>query len=227
MTGVAKQLGLVAVALAAACLSACGGEDASQAVAPPTASPITPPAATGLSVDGCLAQTVANGRSLQNILIPDVLVLDLSQPAGFPNGRKFDDPVIDREFAMLFLDLRRHPLSTFVDMPLNPNVFDQPLRTTFPYYAPPLGTPTLSATNGVNFNFRTDPTSAYTRLDRMGLPAVSTAVVVGTSKLTYNDSSPLVDATGANAPLILQGFRALTNSLNDDFKALGLTPCGI
>jgi len=213
---------LLALVMAA---SGCGGEGTGQAVPAPTVAPVTPPAATGLSIDGCLQQTVANGRSLQNILIPDVLVLDLSQPAGFPNGRKFDDPVIDLEFAALFLDLRTQPVTTFVNRVLNPFVFDQPLRTTFPYYAAPLGTPTLSATNGVNFNFRTDPASAYTRVDRMGLPAVSTAVVVGSSKLTYNDSTPTADAAGTNAPLILEGYRNLTNALNDDFKALGLTPC--
>jgi hypothetical protein len=59
----------------------------------------------------------------------------------------------------------------------------------------------------------------------MGLPAISTAVVVGSSKLVYNDSTPTVDAAGTNAPLILEGYRSLTNALNDDFKGLGLTPC--
>lgn len=226
MIAMSGKTGLSSVVLALVIgLSGCGGEDASQAVAPPTVAPVTPPVATGLSIDGCLQQIVANGRSLQNILIPDVVVLDLAQPAGFPNGRKFDDPVIDLEFAALFLDLRTQPVTTFVSRVLNPNVFDQPLRTTFPYYAPPLGTPTLSATNGVNFNFRTDPASAYTRVDRMGLPAISTAVVVGSRKLTYNDSTPIVDAAGTNAPLILEGYRNLTNALNDDFKGLGLTPC--
>ncbi len=221
-----KQLCIRSCTLAALIvLASCGGEDSSQPVAPPSVAPVTPPVATSLSFDACLAQTVANGRSLQNILIPDVLVLDLSQPAGFPNGRTFEDPVIDLEFAALFLDLRTQPVTTFVNRVLNPFVFDQPLRTTFPYYAPPLGSPTLSATNGVNFNFRTDPTSAYTRVDRMGLPAISTAVVLGSSKLVYNDSTPSVDAAGTNAPLILEGYRNLTNALNDDFKALGLTPC--
>jgi hypothetical protein len=226
MIALPRKIGLALGALALILgVSGCGGDNAGQAVAPPTAAPVTTPVATGLSIDACLAQTVANGRSLQNILIPDVLVLDLSQPAGFPNGRKLDDPVIDLEFAALFLDLRTQPITTFVTRVLNPNVFDQPLRTTFPYYAPPLGIPTLSATNGVNFNFRTDPTNAYTRVDRMGLPAISTAVVVGSSKLVYNDSSPTVDAAGTNAPLILEGYRNLTNALNDDFKGLGLTPC--
>jgi hypothetical protein len=226
MIAMSRKLGLSSLTLALVfALGGCGGDSASQAVAPPTVAPVTPPATTSLSFDGCLQQTVANGRSLQNILIPDVLVLDLSQPAGFPNGRKFDDPVIDLEFAALFLDLRTQPITTFVNRVLNPNVFDQPLRTTFPYYAPPLGNPTLSATNGANFNFRTDPASAYTRVDRMGLPAISTAVVVGSSKLVYNDSTPTVDAAGTNAPLILEGYRSLTNALNDDFKGLGLTPC--
>jgi Domain of unknown function (DUF4331) len=225
-----KKKLLTSIALVAlATLSACGGDGGSTQVAavpPPTAAPPPPPpTSAGLSVDACLNQQVAFGRSLVNILVPDVLVLDLAQPAGFPNGRDLDDPVIDLALAALFLRLSTHPVTTFVGLPVNPNVFDQPLRTTFPFYAAPLGSPQLSATNGVNFNFRADPAGNFVRVERAGVAAISTAVVLGAAKNVYNDSNPTADAAGTNVPLILEGYRGLTNALNDDFRGLQLTPC--
>jgi Domain of unknown function (DUF4331) len=223
-----------ALALAAA-TAGCGGDDAAPVavvpppppvavVPPPPPPPTPPPAQMGLSLTKCLNQDVA-GRKLVDILVPDLLFLDLSKPAGFPNGRDFDDPVIDIELAALFLDLTVHPATTLVTARLNPDNFDQPLRSTFPFYAGPLGNPTLSPTTGTDFNFRLDPPGNYVRVDRMGLPAVSTAVVLGANKLLYNDSSPTADAAGTNVPRILEGYQDLTNRLNDDFKGLGLTPC--
>lgn len=229
-----KQKLMLGVALAAMALStsACNSNDL---VTPPPPPPVVtpppppppppPPGPTSFDVTRCLNQVVAGGRSLQGILIPDVLTLDLSQPSGFPNGRDLDDPVIDLALAGLFLDLTRHSVLTFVNLPVNPNVFDQPLRTTFPFYAAPLGTPTLSPTTGTNFNFRTDPVGNFVRVDRAGAPAISTAVVLGANKLRYNDSNPTEDAAGVNVPRILEGYQQLTNSLNDDFRGLGLTPC--
>jgi Domain of unknown function (DUF4331) len=229
-----KQKLMLGVALLAMSMStaACNSNDLSTppppppvVTPPPPPPPPPPPGPTSFDVTRCLNQVVAGGRSLQSILIPDVLVLDLSQPSGFPNGRDLDDPVIDLELAALFLDLTRHSVLTFVNLPVNPNVFDQPLRTSFPFYAAPLGTPTLSPTTGTNFNFRTDPAGNYIRVDRAGVPAISTAVVLGANKLRYNDSNPTEDAAGVNVPRILEGYQQLTNSLNDDFRGLGLTPC--
>jgi hypothetical protein len=227
---------LTAVALAAMALAtaSCGGDGNGTPIAvtpppPPVAvvpppPPPPPPTQAGLSVAPCLAQTVA-GRSVQSILIPDQLDLDLSQPSGFPNGRDLDDPVIDLILAAIFLDLSKHPVDTLVNARVNPFVFDQPLRTTFPFYAAPLGSPPISPSTGSNFNFRTDPATNFVRVDRAGIPAVSTAVVLGAAKLLYNDSNPTQDAAGTNVPRILEGYQDLTNKLNDDFKGLGLTPC--
>ncbi len=213
-----SAIGLLALSTS---LAGCGGDDTGGAVA---VTPPPPPPVANLSFARCLSQMVG-GRSVQDILIPDQLELDLSQPAGFPNGRDLDDPVIDLVLAALFLDLRVNPATTLVGVPLNPNVFDQPLRTTFPFYAAPIGTPPLSPTTGTNFNFRTGPVSGYIRVDRAGAPAISTAVILGNNKLTYNDSSTAVDATGANVPFIAEGYQQLTNALNDDLRGLGLTPC--
>jgi hypothetical protein len=174
----------------------------------------------------CLNQTVAFGRSLQSLLIPDLLVLDLNQPAGFPNGRDLDDPVIDLTLAALFLRLSVHPVDTFFNVPVNPRTFDQPLRSTFPFYAAPLGNPPLSPSNGSNFNFRTDPVGNFVRVERAGFPAISTAVIFPSArKNAYNDGSPAQDATGTFVPDILAGYQNLTDNLNGDFRALGLTPC--
>ena len=225
MNNLFSAVALVALATAtASCGSDSAAPPAAVAVTPPPVAAPPPSGQTGFSVSRCLAQTVG-GRSVQDILIPDQLELDLSQPAGFPNGRDLDDPVIDLILGAIFLDLTRHPVTTLVGVPVNPAVFDQPLRTTFPFYAPPLGNPPLSPSTGTNFNFRADPASNFIRVDRAGGPAISTAVVLGARKLTYNDSNTTADAAGANVASILEGYQALTNALNDDFRGLGLTPC--
>jgi hypothetical protein len=206
-------------------LSGCGGGNSAPApvvVAPPPPPP--PTAQTSFSLTKCLNQVVG-GRKVVDIVVPDQLVLDLAQPAGFPNGRDLDDPVVDLELAVLFLDLTKHSAGILVGVPVNPNVFDQPILTSFPFFAKALGTPPLSATNGTTFNFRTDPPSNYVRVDRMGVPAVATVTILSPKKNAYNDSSPAQDAAGANVPDVLAGYQALTDALNDDFKGLGLTPC--
>ena len=223
---------MISVAFAVMALaSGCDGRTVAPPVAvvpPPAPPPPPPPTGTSFSITKCLSQTVG-GRSVQDILIPDQLVLDLAQPSGFPNGRDLDDPVVDLELAVLFLDLTKHPadvlFNAFNGAGVNPKTFDQPLRTVFPFFAAPLGTPPLSTTNGTNFNFRADPAINYVRVDRAGIPAVSTVAVLGPRKNNYNDSSPAIDATGANVNDVVAGYQALTNALNDDFKGLGLTPC--
>jgi hypothetical protein len=133
--------------------------------------------------------------------------------------------VVDLELAVLFLDLTRHSPALLTTVPVNPNVFDKPLRTSFPFFASANGTPPLSATTGTSFNFRTDPSTNYVRVDRMGVPAVATVTILSPRKNAYNDGSPANDATGAFVPDILAGYQALTNALFDDFQGLGLTPC--
>ncbi len=226
-----KLLTSVALAAMALATASCGGGNAVAPVAvtpppPPVAAPPPPPPTTqtSFSVNKCLNQLIA-GRKLVDIIVPDQLNIDLTQPAGFPNGRDFDDPVVDLELASLFLDMTVHSPAVLVNAKLNPFAFDQPLLTTFPYVAAALGTPTLSPNTGTNFNFRTDPAVNYVRVDRAGIPAVSTATILGAKKLAYNDSSPARDVTGISIPDILEGYQLTTDALNDDFKRLGLTPC--
>ncbi len=69
------------------------------------------------------------------IVVPDVIRIDVTQPAGFPNGRRLIDPVIDVTLAVVLLDLNVHPATALVG--LNPTANDQPFGSRFPFLAPP------------------------------------------------------------------------------------------
>jgi hypothetical protein len=198
------------------------------AVTPPTtvSTPTPAPTQTGFDVTPCLNQIAAPGRTVANLVLPDLINLDLTRPPGFPNGRLYLDPVIDITLAAVFLDLRRHPATTLAAIPLNPNDVDQPLSPTFPFLAPALGAPPTSGGAGSNFTFRSDPVAAYVRVDRMAMPAVATALITGNAnKNAYNDDNPLIDASGKWVAEIGGTLTFLTNALADDLIALGLTPC--
>jgi hypothetical protein len=184
----------------------------------------TPVAAAAVDVSPCLNQVVYEGRSVANLVVPDVLQLDMSQPSGFPNGRKLTDPVIDITLAVLFLDLKTESAATFANLPLDPTSTGVAEPATFPYLSPATGgAPAPGAGSG--FVFRADPPTAYTRVDRMGMPAVSTALIATASKAAYNDDNPTVDATGKWAPTITADLTTLTTELIGQFRSLGLKPC--
>ncbi len=241
MTRKFSSLGLVSALAMTVFLAGCGNDNSPPppvAVAPtptPTPAPIflptptpTPTPITGASfnVTPCLTQVVVPGRTVADLVVPDVLRLDLNQPAGFPNGRRYLDPVIDVTLAVIFLDLTRHSPGLFASLPVNPNGVDQPLPATFPFLAAPFGTPPTSAGAGSSFRFRDDPASAYVRVDRAGMPAVSTALISGIpNKNAYNDDNPMVDATGKWVPELSGTLTILTNALADDFGRLGLSIC--
>lgn len=65
--------------------------------------------------------------AMAGALLPDVLVLDRSQPSGEPNGRRLDDDSVDNRIAMMFN-------GKIPSMGLKPHT---DLQATFPY----LGTP--------------------------------------------------------------------------------------
>ena len=223
----------IASALAmTAALAACGSNEpqTNTIVIPPVAvapAPTpTPPPPTSFDVGPCLNPTVVPGRTVANLVVPDLLRLDLNQPAGFPNGRRFEDPVVDVTLAVIFLDLTRHPATTFAALPVNPDKLDQPLQTSFPFLAAPLGSPPTSGGAGSNFPFRSDLPSAYRRVDRAGMPAVATALVSGNPfKNEYNDDTPAIDATGKWVPELTSTLTILTNALADDLTRLGLNLC--
>ncbi len=92
---------------------------------------------TGLSVvpcavDDCIAQAAP-------LVVPDTIKLDLTMPAGFPNGRGLEDPVMDVTLAVVLLDLSEmgQDATTFANVPVNPPANDVAFSTSFPYLAAP------------------------------------------------------------------------------------------
>lgn len=209
--------------------AACGGGNGADVVAPPPTN--APPAQpTSFDVVPCFTQSVTPGRTVASLVVPDVLTIDLSRPAGFPNGRDLDDSVVDRTLAMIFLDLTVHSIDTFQQIPLNPPANDKPFRAAFPFVAMAWGgdRPMLG---GSNFNFRTDPESAYVRVDREGMPALATALIGISFRNAFNNDSPADDLSTSPqglfkwVPEFQTQLVALTNALGDDLKAAGLTLC--
>ncbi len=198
-----------------------------QPAAPVGPAPPPPIASTSFSVQRCLDQTTSDGRTVRNVMIPDLVTLDVTRPASFPNGRRLQDPVVDIEVAFLFLDLTRHSPSTLVNVPLNPLGLDQPLRAAFPFYANPFAPARLSGTDGTNFNFRNNAEDAYVRVERVGVPAVSTINVLGPRKIAYNEGSPSQDLARAFEADITAGLENLAALIVDDIQGLSLTPCAV
>ena len=211
--------------LALAALSGCGND-----FAPPTPTPSATATGTAASFDvtPCLNQTIpGTGLTVAQLVIPDSLKLDLNAPSGFPNGRTLTDPVIDVTLAAIFLNLSKNGPTTLANLPLNPPANDKPFLSTFPYLAPPQGSPPLSDTTGTSFDFRTDPDSAFVRVDRNGMPAVSAVLISAAMKTAYNDANPVDDAAGKFVPEITSRLTSLTSVLADDFYAAGLQPCAV
>ncbi|MBK7661463.1 MAG: hypothetical protein IPJ28_21145 [Betaproteobacteria bacterium] len=60
---------------------------------------VVPPASKAdVDISGCVAQVAP-------VVLPDVMTYDVSAPAGWPNGRGYDDPVVDRLLAAALLKI--------------------------------------------------------------------------------------------------------------------------
>ncbi len=213
-------------------LSACfddDDDDLDDPISTPSPSPTPTPTPVTFDVGKCLNQTIpgTGGVTVAGAVVPDVLAIDPSQPAGFPNGRLLPDPVIDVTLALLFLDVDASGQSpaTFAQLPLNPPSNDVPFRSGFPFLAPPQGSPPIASSGGSAFNFRTAPDTQYVRVDRMGMPAVSTALIPSDTKIEYNDANPVVDATGEFVPELTNTLEALTEGIGGDLLDLGFNIC--
>lgn len=82
--------------------------------------------------DACVEQAAP-------LVVPDTLKIDPSAAAGFPNGRKLEDPVIDVTLAVVLLDLSvdgQDP-TTLAGVPVNPPANDVAFSDAFPYLAAP------------------------------------------------------------------------------------------
>lgn len=223
MVDTGKATALAAIIGLAAMLGACGTDDA-VTVAP------TPPLGqqTVQSVTPCLEQVVPNtgGRRVVDLIVPDTITIDLNAPSVFPNGRRLQDPVIDITLAVALLDMRVHTPLTLHQIPLNPPSNDRTFITTLPYLAPPQGTPQLSGSDtATQFDFLNNPPGDYVRVDRMGMPAVSPALIGPSLRNTYNDAGPAEDAAFVFASELTTQLTTLTQVVLDEFETLRLTPC--
>ncbi len=232
-----KTASAVVALCAALTLAACGG-GAERAPGPPVAAPApTPtPTAGALDVLPCTAQLLpANlnrapaGTRIIDLIIPDTLTIYPELDQAFPNGRQLADPVIDITLAVVLLDLTRpgQNAASFAAIPLNPAASERPPRTTFPFAALPHGPPPLDAGNGTNFTFDLSPISQYVQVDRAGMPAVATALILGPRKNAYNDSNAQADTANAFTFDLIEGLRVFATPLQDDIRNMGLTPCAV
>lgn len=99
---------------------------------------------TGLSLvpcatAACLAQEVAPGVTVANLVVPDTLTVSTGAPSGFPNGRGLTDPVMDVTLAVILLDLTAtgQTPATLAGVPVNPTANDMTFDTEFPFLAAP------------------------------------------------------------------------------------------
>ena len=89
------------------------------------------------------------------------------------------------------------------------------------------GTPNVGQFGDMDvFVSKFDPDAApgdYTRVDRMGMPAIATAVI--SSKDAYNAADPANDAAGDFVGEITASVEFLHAGLDDDIMGAGLMPC--
>lgn len=228
MNTIAKRLASVApIALLMATLAGCDNDEAAPPVTvTPTPAPTPTPTPVTFDVTPCLEQEVpGTGITVAEAVVPDTLTLNLAAASGFPNGRRLADPVIDVTLAVIFLDLSVNAADTFAGIPLNPPENDVAFQAGFPYLGLPQGNPPLADMMGSNFTFRTDDPSSYTRVDRVGMPAVSTVLIRSDLQNDYNDANPADDANGDFVPELASQLTGLTEALADDLAANNLTPC--
>jgi hypothetical protein len=78
-------------------------------------------------------------------------------------------------------------------------------------------------TGGDPYVFDDSPPEDYDQVDRMGMPAVNTAVIM--SKDAYNESTPTDDAEGTFVSEIVDSVTFLHSALDDDLADADLVPC--
>ena len=96
---------------------------------------VTPPTSNAqVDISTCVAQAAP-------VILPDVITYDISAAAGWPNGRGYDDPVVDRLLSAALLRISGtsppHTINTLVGV-INP-IRDEagtPLPATFPHLRP-------------------------------------------------------------------------------------------
>src|SRR5688572_7323331 len=92
------------------------------------------------------------------------------------------------------------------------------------------GTDGMNGIDAARYDFRTETPDMYTRVDRMGMPAVATALIGSAMKEAYNDADPNDDITDVGglpmwAGEYLANLTGLHAALEDDLAGAGLTRC--
>ncbi len=235
-----------ALGLALAGCSSGGGSGGGGSTSTPTPTPTASTSSTSstssggatpaaLSVEKCFAQEVEPGVTVQSLLTRDTLRFDLSKPAGFPNGRRLQDPVIDLTLAYMFLDLSKHSIDSLAKLAINPasnaDNFDAAgnvigFSTDFPFVNAPHG-PAKPEGTGTGFDFRTNPTTDFEIIDAMGNPAVATILISGNTGAGFNQNTPAqyVSDGGKYLGALKQTMIGLATLLKDDFNRLSFTTC--
>ncbi|MEK6540626.1 MAG: hypothetical protein AABZ45_00745 [Pseudomonadota bacterium] len=215
-------------------LTGCGSGGTRTPAPAATPAPTPAPTTTTLDVLPCLNQTVPlarvpAGTRVIDLVIPDTITIWPDRDIGFPNGRLLSDPVIDITLGIVLLDINRagQNAASFAAIPLDPPGATKDPIATFPFAALPNGNPPLDAGTGTGFVFDTSPMSAYVQVDRMGMPAVATALILGPRKTAYSDGNVQLDTANTYAFDLIEGTRRFSEPLQDDLTARGLTSCAV
>lgn len=234
-----KFLGSAAVAAMALSLSACGGGGGTRTATPaptpaPAPAPTPTPTTAAIDVLPCINQALPAdlnrappGRTILQLIVPDTLTIYPDRTMTFPNGRMLRDPVVDITLAVVLLDMTApgQNAGTFAATPLNPTQATKPPLPDFPFANTPNGTPPLDAGNGTNFTFESSPMSAYVQVDRMGMPAVATALIRSARKTAYSDGNVQLDTATTFSADLIDGLRFFAAPLQDDLEARSLKSC--
>lgn len=94
-----------------------------------------------------------------------------------------------------------------------------------PTGADPTGEDPTGDPPDVEYEFDESDPDDYTQVDRMGMPAINTAVI--SDKDIYNASGPADDATGMFVEQIEGNLSGLHAALDDDLMGADLVPCPI
>jgi Domain of unknown function (DUF4331) len=77
-----------------------------------------------------------------------------------------------------------------------------------------------------NVAFRNDAVPTYVRVDRMGMPAVATALIAAADKNAYNDGNPENDSAAFTGKFVAS-LTGIHTALDADLTAKGLVPCSM
>ena len=169
------------------------------------------------------------GGESSRLIIPDTVTIWPDRPIGFPNGRLLSDPVVDITLGVVLLDINRagQNAASFAALPLNPTSATKPPLPDFPFANTPNDNPVLDPGTGTGFVFDAAPMSSYVQVDRMGMPAVATALILSPRKDAYSDGNVQLDTANTYAFDLIEGLRRFTEPLQDDIAARGLTGCAV